>query len=135
MNNAKLHGWIKAGVALVAAIAAALVTAATGKTDFSDIDTATWLTALGVVLASGALTAFVQNVEGVAGGIIKAVIGAFGAAIAVLVTAYDDNLLSAEEKITAVSAFVAALALVYQIPDSEPEPMPAPTTKVPSSVS
>lgn len=125
MNSAKLQRSIKAGIALLAAIAAALVTAYTGKTDFGDISTATWLVALGTVLASGALVAFVDNVEGVAGGIIKAVIGAFGAAIAVLVTAYDDNLLSAEEKITAVSAFVAALALVYQIPDPESETQPS----------
>lgn len=125
MGNVKLHGFIKAGIALLVAILAALTTAVTGKTDFGDIDTQTWLVALGFILASGALTAFVENVEGVAGGIIKAVIGAFGAAIAVLVTAYDDNLISPEEKITALSAFVAGLALIYQIPDPESETKPS----------
>ena len=126
-----LQGSIKAGIALLVAILGALTVAVTGKTDFGDIDTQTWLVALGAVLASGALTAFVQNVAGVAGGIIKAVVGAFGASVTVLVTAYDDHLLSPEEKLTALSAFVIGLSLVYQIPDPTPEPEPAPaTTKV-----
>jgi energy-converting hydrogenase Eha subunit A len=121
MSSVRLQGSIKAGIALVVAILAALTTAYTGKTDFSDIDTKTWLIALGAVIASGALTAFVTNVAGVAGGIIKAVIAAFGAAITSLITAYDDNLISPEEKLTALSAFVIGLSLVYQIPDPESE--------------
>jgi energy-converting hydrogenase Eha subunit A len=120
-----VQGSIKAGIALLVAILAALTTAVTGKTDFGDIDTKTWLIALGAVLASGALTAFVQNVAGVAGGIIKAVIGAFGAAVAALITAYDDNLISPEEQLTALSAFVVGLGLIYQIPDPESETLPA----------
>ena len=113
---------IKGLIALAMAILAALTTAlATGATDVGDIDTQTWLIALGAVLASGALTAFVQNVPGVAGGIIKALIGAAGAFIAALVPAFDDRLVTQLELVTAVSAFVAALALVYQIPDA-PEP-------------
>ena len=123
---------IKAGIALLVDVLAALTTAFTGRTDFGDIDTKTWLIALGAVLASGALTAFVTNVTGVAGGIIKAVVGAFGAAVAALITAYDDNLISPSEKLTALSAFVIGLSLVYEIPDSgggaeEPSPAPAPT--------
>lgn len=117
MSSVRLHSSIKAGIALAVAILAALTTAFTGKTDFSDIDTKTWLIAIGAIIASGALTAFVTNVVGVAGGIIKAVIAAFGAAITSLITAYDDNLISPEEKLTALSAFVIGLSLVYQIPD------------------
>ena len=121
------RGSIKAGIALLVAVLAALTTAVTGKTDFSDIDTKTWLIALGAVIASGALTAFVQNVAGVAGGIIKAVVGALGASVTVLITAYDDNIVSPEESLTALSAFVVGLSLIYQIPDPEPTPAPAPT--------
>jgi hypothetical protein len=118
--DARMHGYVKAGIALVIAVLAALTTAFTGVTDISDIDAQTWLFALGAVLASGALVAFVENVSGLAGGIIKAVIGAFGAAIASLATALDDRVLSQVEMLTALSAFVVGLSLVYQIPDPEP---------------
>jgi uncharacterized membrane protein len=118
------NGYIKGAIALVVAILAALTTALTGKTDFGDIDTRTWLIVLGTVLASGALTAFVTNVTGLAGGIIKAVIGAFGAAVTSLVTSLDDQVLTQVEMITALSAFVVGLSLVYQIPDPAPAPEP-----------
>ena len=120
------HGTIKGFIALVVAILAALTTALTGKTDIGDIDTRTWLIALGAVLASGALVVFVENVTGLAGGIIKAVVGAFGAAVTSLITALDDQVLTQVEIVTAVSAFVVGLSLVYQIPDPEPQPAPAP---------
>jgi len=119
--------YTKAIIALVIAILAALTTAVTGKEDFGDIDTQTWLIALGSVLASGALVWFVQNVQGVAGGIIKAVVGAFGAAVASLVTALDDHSLTRVEELTALSAFVVGLSLVYQIPNVESETRPAAT--------
>jgi peptidoglycan/LPS O-acetylase OafA/YrhL len=112
-----VSGYVKGLIALGVAILAALTTALTGKTDIADIDTRTWLIALGAVLASGALTAFVTNVAGVAGGIIKAVIGALGAAVASLATALDDQVLTQVEMVTAVSAFVVGLSLVYQIPE------------------
>lgn len=116
----KYHDRVKGFIALVVAILAALTTALTGKTDIGDIDTRTWLIALGAVIASGALTAFVTNITGVAGGIIKAVIGAFGAAVASLITALDDQVLTQVEIVTAISAFVVGLSLVYEIPDPEP---------------
>lgn len=116
----KYHDTVKAAVALVMAILAALTTALTGYTNIGDIDTRTWLIALGTVLASGALTGFVTNVLGVGGGIIKAVVGAFGAAIASLVVALDDQVLTQVEIVTAIAAFVAGLSLVYEIPDPEP---------------
>ena len=117
MDNPKVSGYIKGIIALIVAVLAALTTALTGKTDFAEIDTRTWLIALGAVLASGALTAFVTNVAGVAGGIIKAVIGALGAAVASLATALDDQVLTQVEMLTALSAFVVGLSLVYQIPE------------------
>ena len=76
---------------------------------------------LGTVLASGALTAFVTNIVGLAGGIIKAVVGAFGAAVAALVLALDDQVLTQVEMLTALSAFIVGLSLVYEIPDPEPQ--------------
>jgi uncharacterized membrane protein len=124
------EGYIKGAIALAVAVLAALTTALTGKTDIGDIDTRTWLIVLGTVLASGALTAFVTNVTGVAGGIIKAVVGAFGAAVTSLVTSLDDQVLTQVEMITALSAFVVGLSLVYQIPEPTPEPEPAPPTTV-----
>lgn len=135
----KPQEYIKAAVALVVAILAALAQAlGPGTTKFSDLDTQTWLVILGTVLASGALVAFVENVEGLAGGIIKAVIGAFGAGIAALVTALDDDVLTTYEFVTAISAFVVGLSLVYQIPNPESDTRPvveaAPaTTKVPTT--
>lgn len=117
----KQHDRVKGLIALAVAILAALTTALTGKTDIGDIDLRTWLIALGAVLASGALTAFVTNVLGIAGGIIKAVVGAFGAAVASLVTALDDQVLTQVEMVTAISAFVVGLSLVYEIPDPEPK--------------
>lgn len=111
------QGWVKAVIALIMAILGALTVALTGKTDIGDIDTQTWLIALGAVLASGALVAFVDNVPGVYGGAIKSFIGAAGAFVSALVPAFDDRIVSQLEFVTAISAFVAALALVYQIPE------------------
>lgn len=126
----RTHDLVKGFVALVVAVLAALTAAVTGKTDIGDIDTRTWLIALGAVLASGALTAFVTNITGVAGGIIKAVIGAFGAAVAALVASLDDQVLTQVEMLTALSAFAVGLSLVYEIPDPESsmEPSPVPVT-------
>jgi len=118
------QGWIKATIALIMAVISALTVALTGKTGFSDIDTQTWLIALGTVLASGALVALVDNVPGVYGGAIKSFIGASGAFVAALVPAFDDRAVSQLELVTAIGAFVAALALVYQIPELPAGPTP-----------
>lgn len=131
----KFRESIKAFIALLVAVLAALTTALTGKTDFADIDTRTWLIVLGTVLASGALVAFVQNVTGLAGGIIKAIVGAFGATVASLVTSLDDQVLTQVEMLTALSAFVVGLSLIYQVPEPAPqEAAVVPTTPVPESV-
>lgn len=116
--------YFKAIVALVVAIIAALVTAlGTGTTDLGDIDLQTWLIAGGTILGSTALVAIVENIRGVAGGIIKAFVAAFGAAIAVLVAALDDRFLTQVELLTALSAFLVALAAVYQVPGPDPKPV------------
>jgi peptidoglycan/LPS O-acetylase OafA/YrhL len=119
----KVDQYFKAIVALAVAIIAALVTAlGTGATDFSDIDTQTWLITAGTILGSGALVWWVKNIPGVAGGIIKGVVAGLGAAIATLVTALDDDVLSQVERLTALSAFLVALSAVYQVPGPDPEP-------------
>jgi len=116
--------YFKAIVALAVAIIAALVTAlGTGTTSVGDIDTQTWLIAAGTILGSTALVAIVQNIHGVAGGIIKAVVAGLGAAIASLVPALDDRVLSQVELLTALSAFLVALAAVYQVPGPDPKPL------------
>lgn len=116
------QGWVKAAVALVVAILAALATPLVGDTGFGDLTGQDWLVMLGTVLASGALVAFVDNVPGVAGGFIKALVGAFGAGVAVLVTANADGVITSGEKVGALSAFVVGLSAVYQIPDPPPAP-------------
>lgn len=113
--------YAKALMALAVAILAALVTAlGTGNTDFGDIDVQTWLVAGGTVLASGALVWFVENVPGVAGGIIKAVVGGLTPAVAALTVALDDHVLSRAEQLTALSAFVLGLSAVYQVRNTPP---------------
>jgi hypothetical protein len=125
------QGWVKAVIALVMAFISALTVALTGKTDIGDIDTQTWLIAIGSILASGALVAFVDNVPGVYGGAIKSLIGAAGAFISALVPAFDDRVVTQLELVTAIGAFVAALALVYQIPDPPPPNEPPVVTPTP----
>lgn len=113
--------YAKAIAALVIAILAALITALgvdSGR-DFADIDTQTWLIALGSVLASGALTWWAQNVPGLAGGIIKAVVAASAAAVSSLIVALDDHVVTRVEQVTALSAFVIGLTAVYQIKNND----------------
>lgn len=113
--------YVKAIIALLVAILAALAGAlgVDSSKDFGDVDTQTWLIALGAVLASGALVWFVQNVPGVAGGIIKAVVGGLSAAVTSLITALDDHQLTRVEQVTALSAFIVGLSAVYQFKNSE----------------
>lgn len=113
--------YAKAIIALVIAVLAALAGAlgVDSSKDFGDVDTQTWLIALGAVLASGAVTWWVQNVPGVAGGIIKAVVGALGATIASMITALDDHVFTRFEQVTALSAFAIGLSAVYQIKNSD----------------
>jgi hypothetical protein len=115
--------YVKAIAALVVSIIAALVTAlGTGTTDFGDIDTQTWLIALGVVLAGPALVWWVENIPGVAGGIVKAVVAGASATVAVLVPALDDFALSRVEQLTALSAFIVAFSAVYELRNTPPSP-------------
>ncbi len=109
--------YAKALIATLVAVAAALVTAlgTSPQQNLGHLDTRTWLVAIGAILASGAITWWTQNVQGVAGGIIKAVVASAGAFITALITAYADNIVTQAELIGAISAALVALAAVYQI--------------------
>lgn len=124
--NVKAQGYVKAGIALLVAILAALGTPLVGDQGFDDLTTQDWLVMLASILASGALVAFVQNVPGVAGGFIKALVGAASVAVTALVAGNVDGVLTTGEKVAAISAFVVGLSAVYQIP--EPPPNPQATT-------
>jgi hypothetical protein len=109
--------YAKAVIATLIAVAAALVTAlgTSPQQNLSHLDTKTWLTAVGAILASGALTWWAENVPGIAGGIIKAVIASGGAFVTALITAYADNVVTQAELIGAISAALVALGAVYQV--------------------
>jgi FtsH-binding integral membrane protein len=109
--------YAKAVIATLVAIGAALVTAlgTSPQQNLSHLDTRTWLVAIGAILASGAITWWTENVSGLAGGIIKAVVASAGAFITALVTAYADNIVTQAELIGAISAGLLALAAVYQV--------------------
>lgn len=109
-----MSAYIKAFAAVVvSAIAALTVALGTGATDFDDISTQGWLIAAGSVLASGGLVWFTEN--GPAAPYIKAVMGGLTAAVAALVVALDDDVLTRAEELTALSAFIVGLGIVYQL--------------------
>lgn len=100
-------------VAAAGALIVALGTTSTG--DVGDISAQNWLIALGAVLASGALVAFVENIPEAPK--IKATIAGLSAGVGSLVIALDDNHISQAEWLTAFVAAVSATGLVYQIRD------------------
>ena len=73
------------------------------------------------ILGGTALVWFVENIQGVAGGIIKSVVAALTAAVTALETGYFDGGISQGELLTAIGAFAATLAVTYQIPNATPE--------------
>lgn len=118
---------MKAIIAIVVSLVGALVTALSGfgsDASIGDLDAKTWLIALATVLASGGLTWWVENVQGVAGTAIKATVAFLSAGVASLVVALDDRAITQAEWLVAFSAAVLATGLVYQA--SGPKPTPAP---------
>ena len=107
--------YLKAFIAIVVAGAGALITALgpPGNT-IGDLDAKHWLIAIGSVLASGGIVWYVENIQGVAGGVIKAAIAFLSAGVASLVVALDDNRITQAEWLIAFSAAVVATGLVYQ---------------------
>ena len=112
--------YVKAIATLIAAAIAA-VAAAVGNGQLDDLDGAAWVKVALVILGGAAATWFVENVPGVAGGIIKAVIGASTAFLAVLSTGYEnDGLISQGELLTAIAALLGGLTVVYQLRNVPP---------------
>lgn len=109
--------YAKALVAVLVAAAGALVTAlgTSPEQTLSNLDTGTWLVAVGSVLGSGGIVWLTQNVPGVAGGCVKAVVAFLSAGIASLVVALQDSVVSQAEWLTAFGAAVVATGLVYQV--------------------
>jgi hypothetical protein len=115
-----VDAYVKAIVALLAAIATAVATAV-GNGSIDDIDGAGWVKIALVVLGGGALTWFVENVPGVFGGVIKAVIGGATAFLTALSVAYEnDGVISQGEWLTAIGALLVALSAVYQLRNVPP---------------
>lgn len=111
--------YAKAIVATIVAILSALATAlgTSPQQNLSHFDTRAWLTVIAAILSTGAITWWTENVPGIAGGIIKAVVGSFGAFLTALIAAYADNIVTQAELIGAISAGLVALAAVYQVPN------------------
>ena len=115
-----MQEYVKAIVTLIAATVAA-VAAAVGNGALDDLDGAAWVKVALVVLGGTAATWFVENVPGVAGGIIKAVLGASTAFLAVLSTGYEnDGVISQGELLTAIAALLGALTVFYQLRNVPP---------------
>jgi hypothetical protein len=109
----------KAVVAILVSAVGALVTAlGPGNNSLSQLDTKTWLVAVGSVLASGGLVWFTQN--GPWHPYIKTVIAFLSAGVASLVTALDDGVITQSEWLVAFSAAVVATGLVYQVSNGAP---------------
>jgi hypothetical protein len=109
--------YAKAIIAIVVAAAGALVTAlgTSPQQSLGALDTKTWLVAIIAILGSGGFTWLAENIQGVAGGIIKSVVAFLTAGVGSLVVALNDGVISQAEWITAFSAAAVALAAVYQI--------------------
>jgi hypothetical protein len=111
--------YLKAFVAIiVSAVGAVVVALGTGATDFSDIDTKSWLIAALAVLGSGGMVWWAQNGPGAPA--IKAILAFLSAGIGSSVIALDDDVFTRAEQLTAFSAAVVATGLVYQAKNAEP---------------
>lgn len=111
--------YAKAALATLIALATVLVTAlgTSPQQNLSHLSTVDWLKVIVAFLATGAVTAWVENVPGFAGGIIKAVVASVGAFCTALITAYADQIVTQGELIGAITAGLIALAAVYQVPN------------------
>lgn len=109
--------YAKSILATLIAIATALTTAlgTSPQQNLSHLGTYDWLKIIAAVLGTGIGTMWVENVRGVAGGIIKDVFAVGGAFVTALITAYADSVVTQGELIGAVTAGIVALAAVYQV--------------------
>jgi hypothetical protein len=113
-----MQNYAKAIVAIVVSALGALVVAlGTGATDFSDIDTSSWLIAALAVLGSGGMVWLTEN--GPAAPAIKAVMAFLSAGIGSLVIALNDDVLTRAEQLSALAAAVVATGFVYQAKNAD----------------
>ena len=99
------------------------IIAAAGNGSIEALETNDWVKIALVVLGGTAATWWAQNVPGVAGGIIKAVLGAATAALTAWTVAYENaepvlNVISQGEWLTIVLAGFTALTAVYQVDEN-----------------
>lgn len=116
---------LKALAAIIVSAVGALVVGLAGfgsDASLDDLDAKTWLIALATVLGSGGLVWFVENVHGVAGGVIKAVVAFLTAGVGSLVVALDDKVITQAEWLTAFSAAAVATGFVYQLTNEDTPP-------------
>lgn len=114
-----MSGIAKAVVATVIALGTVLVTAlgTSPQQNLSHFSGADWLKVIVAFLGTGAVTWWCQNIQGVAGGIIKAFVAGAGAFCTALITAYADQVITQGELLGAIVAGLVALAAVYQVPN------------------
>lgn len=118
-----MSAYLKALAAIgVSGLGALVVALGAGATDFEDIDTKSWLIAALAVLGSGGFVWFVENVPGIAGGVIKAGLAFLTAGIGSLVIALDDDVLTRAEQLTALSVAIVATGFVYQLANTDEPP-------------
>lgn len=114
-----MRKYAKSILATVIALATVLATAlgTSPQQNLGHLDTVDWLKVIVAFLATGAATAWVDNVPGYAGGIIKAAVATIGTFCTALITAYADQIVTQGELIGAITAALIALAAVYQVPN------------------
>src|SRR5262245_28644432 len=116
MVNVNLGPYAKAIVTVVVTAVVAFSTAlGPGDRSLDDLSGRDWVQIVLAVLASGGLVWFVENVPGVAGGIIKAAIAALTAGFTSLLVALQDDVITQSEWLTALGAAIVASGFVYQI--------------------
>ena len=114
-----MGNYAKAVVSTVIALGSVLVTAlgTSPQQNLSHFSGSDWLKVIVAFLATGAVTWWVQNVPGLAGGIIKAFVAGAGSFCTALITAYADQIITQGELLGAIVLGLSALAAVYQVPN------------------
>lgn len=109
--------WVKSAVTLVAALLTTLFMAV-GAGSFSDLSTSDWVQTVVLFLGGSVVVGLLDNIPGVFGGVIKALVGAAVAGLTAWQIAYEnDHVITDGEWLGVAIAVIGALAAVYQIPD------------------
>lgn len=115
----------KSIMAMIIAFGTVLVTAlgTSPQQNLSHLGTYDWLKVIVAFLGTGAFTAWVTNVPGLAGGIIKAFGAGAGAFCTALITAYADSMVTQGELIGAIVAGFIAVLSVYEVTNAPAVPV------------